>query len=296
MTPHVALVGLVSALLLGTPQAPPICDGLVQCGNVAVTAQPGRFEAAAARSDVVPGRASASPAVAGAGRWTTVNERMVPTCSGNAAGASDGMCVAAVSSCPMPLVRFWVWHQQVSWERAADGGVTSSQGPWVQEPGSYCLGADDPGVPDYARAVALVQAGFRQLPLPRAQVQVAPAPDTLVRLPTAFYAGGPQSFSQTVTPVPGVSVTVSARPTAWTWEWGDGTSSTVGTAGVAGRPVVSHVYERVGSVAARVSVSWTGTFMLPGSSQVFDIPTPAVVTSDPMVVQVRAARTELVAR
>ena len=41
---------------------------------------------------------------------------------------------------------------------------------------------------------------------------------------------------------------------------------------------------------------WTGSFTLPGSTEVFTIRTPATVTSPPVTVQVREARTQLVAQ
>jgi hypothetical protein len=262
-----------------------------------VTTKPGGFEAAGAVSEKVPGRDKATPGgqAARLSAWTTVAEKMAPTCSGNSRQGGDTLCGAAVYTCPPAQVRFWIWHQEVRWARAADGTVTHIDGPWVQEPGSYCLGPDDPGVPDYAKAIALVQAGFQNLPLPRAKVQVAPAPQTLVHVPTAFYAGGAQTFTQTVTPVPGIRVTVTAKPTSWTWTWGDGTTGTFDTPGEPSKPVVSHTYGRTGTLTARVAVSWEGSFTLAGSDQVLDIPTPAVVSSDPVPVQVGQARTQLVA-
>jgi hypothetical protein len=125
-------------------------------------------------------------------------------------------------------------------------------------------------------------------------VQVAPAPTSLVNVPTAFYAGGAQTFSQTVTPVPGISVTVTARPTSWTWHWGDGSSDTFATPGEPRRPVVAHTYTDAADHGTWVEVSWKGSFTIAGSAEVFDIPTPAVVRSGTVTVQVREARTQLV--
>ncbi len=234
------------------------------------------------------------PANPGPATWRTIEEQMTPTCHGNAReNGADALCAAAFS-CDEGLIRWWVWQRVTTHTRDAEGNVRSDPGEWEQLPGSYCLGSDDPGVPDYGRAISLVQRGFRDLPLPKADIEVAPAPTSLVHVPTAFYAGGAQTFSQTVTPVPGISVTVTAKPTSWTWHWGDGTSRTFTTPGEPRKPVVSHPYAQARDHAAYVEVSWKGSFTIGGSSQVFDIPTPAVVTSDPVTVQVREARTQLV--
>jgi hypothetical protein len=45
-----------------------------------------------------------------------------------------------------------------------------------------------------------------------------------------------------------------------------------------------------------VRVTWTGTFTVEGSTEVFDIQTPVFVESPQTVVAVRQARTELVSR
>lgn len=275
------------------------CGGSVQgCTKQAnVEGDADSFVANAIRNDVVPGRGS--PATHGEApdrtSWIELDEYMTPTCPFNGLHGADALCMAALVTCPAGQIRWWIWHEETRVTRNPDGTLSRDTTPWRRLPGSYCLGSDDPGVPDYGRAVALIQQGFQDLPLPVADVQVDPAPTSLVNIPTAFFAGGAQTFSQTVTPVPGISVTVNARPTQWEWFWGDGTSQTFTTAGVPKRPVVSHVYREATDRSAYVRVTWTGTFSIAGSSEVFDIATPAVVDSAPVTVQVREARTQLVA-
>ena len=253
-------------------------------------------------SDPVEPRKRARPEPPGPGRWTVVEESMSPTCFGNQReGGADALCNAAFT-CGEGRIRFWIWHRVTTYERDAEGNV--SQDPPVppaappqyeQLSGTFCLGGDDPGVPDYARAIEQVQRGFRNLPLPKAAIDVAPAPTSLVNVPTAFYAGGEQTFTQTVTPVPGISITVTAKPTAWRWTWGDGSpQQTFSTPGVPRRPVVAHTYDTARDYTASVEVLWRGQFTLFG--QTYDIPAPAVITSPPVTVQVREARTELVDR
>lgn len=58
----------------------------------------------------------------------------------------------------------------------------------------------------------------------------------------------------------------------------------------------SHLYRKAGRDPVGVTTIWTGTFTLPGSTEVFTIRTPAPVPSLPVTVQVREARTQLVAQ
>jgi hypothetical protein len=290
-------VAVVFALLPSTgAQASHDCVEFFDCG-VHVTPGKGSFDVGAVKSDTVPGRGTPGTHGKAPGRttWIELEEDMAPTCLGNTRTGGDALCPAALTTCPPGQLRWWVWHRETRVTLDPNGGdPTRDVGPWQQEPGSFCLGNDDPGVPDYGRAISIIQQGFRNLPLPVADVQVDPAPTTLVNIPTAFYAGGAQTFTQTVTPVPGISVTVNAKPTTWTWFWGDGTSQAFTTAGAPKRPEVSHVYAEARDHSAYVEVIWTGTFSIAGSSQVFDIATPATVTSPPVAVQVREARAELV--
>ncbi|HWH28564.1 MAG TPA: PKD domain-containing protein [Mycobacteriales bacterium] len=267
-------------------------------GCISGETKPGVIRVGGSKSEHVPGRDRATPGgeASGLDRWTVVDEEMAPACGANARDGTVALCPAALS-CPPGQIRYWVWQEARTYVRGPGGTAQlESTTGWEQLNGSYCLGPDDPGVPDYGRAIALVIAGFQDLPLPVADVVVAPAPTSLVHVATAFYAGGEQTFTQTVTPVPGVTVTVTANPVEWTWHWGDGTTDTYDTPGVPRRPVVSHVYQAARDHTATVDVSWQGSFTIAGSAQVIDIPEPAVVSSGPVVVQVREARTQLVDR
>ena len=124
-------------------------------------------------------------------------------------------------------------------------------------------------------------------------MQADPAPTSLVNIPTAFFAGGEQSATFTPT-ILDTTVTINATPTQWVWTWGDGTSSTTTTPGVPKRPVVAHEYTQARDHQVSVATTWTGTFSVAGSDEVFAIRTPAVVQSPPVIVQVREARTQLV--
>jgi hypothetical protein len=208
----------------------------------------------------------------------------------------DALCPAAFSCPALDQMRWWIWQRETEWTRDEAGVVAPPVvGEWRQLPGSYCLGDDDPGVPTIGHVIAQVQTGFQDLPLPVAALQVDPAPTSLVNVPTAFFAGGAQSatFSPTIL---GTTVTINAKPTQWDWTWGDGTSATTTTPGVPKRPVVSKEYRQARDYSVSVATTWTGTFTVAGSSEVFPIRTPAVVQSAPVTVQVREARTQLVDR
>ena len=286
------LLSLASPAIANSVSPPDQICGTKGCGGAATEGD--TIRVGGTSKDLEPYRDRATPGGGGTSvrEWVEVEEFMTPACGANGLFGGDALCMAAIASCPVGEIRFWVWQRVVRHQLDEDPPVL--EGEWERLPGSYCLGADDPGVPDYGRAIARVQSGFQDLPLPRAAVEVAPAPTSLVQVPTAFFAGGAQSFEQTVTPVPGISVTVSARPTSWTWHWGDGTSGTFGTAGEPRRPVVAHTYRQVRDFSALVEVTWQGSFTIAGSSEVFDITTPAVVTSAPVTVQVREARSQLV--
>jgi hypothetical protein len=242
------------------------------------------------KSEQVPGRKP----IVGTTTWTQVEEAMAPTCAGNSRVDDSTTCAAAITSCPDGLVRFWVWHQVTTYTKTARGKVTSEvTTPWYQEAGSFCLGADDPGVPNIAKVIDLVRTQFASLPLQLDVPQAAPAPTTLVNIPTAFSAGSaaPQTFTPTLL---GTRVTVTATPVTWTWTWGDGTSEAFDRPGVPRQPDVTHRYLRAGDRTVTVQVEWRGTFRIGDDPTEYPITTPAYKRSAPVLVRVRTARSQLV--
>lgn len=264
------------------------------CAEVAGGA--GAFQAGGRQrvSDNVPGRgdpATSGPAP-GRNEYNRVEEAVAPACAGNNRESTD-ICAGATLSCPAEdQTRYWIWHRTT---RVVVDPPSETVGPWVQEPGSYCLGPDDPGVPTIGRVIAQVRTDFQSLPLPVFTVRTDPAPQTLVNVPTAFSAGSaePAVFQPTIL---GTQVTITAKPTRWDWTFGDGSSLTTTTPGTPQRPDVAHTYATAGERVSSVRVTWTGTFTLQGSAEVFDIQSPAFVQGPDTVVDVREARTELVSR
>jgi len=246
------------------------------------------------KSEQVPGRGRAedgpSPIKTS---WITVEEDMAPTCYTNVRGGDLALCGAAVNTCPDGLIRFWVWHRTTRWTKAADGTVTSMVDPWQQEQGTFCLGADDPGVPTIARVLDRIRSDFTSLPLRVQAPRADPAPTTLVNLDTAFSAGTaePQTFDPVLL---GTTVHVTAKPVRWTWTWGDGTSQSFARPGIPKQPDVTHTYTRAGDRTVTVVVEWRGTFRVGSDPTEYSIQTPAYVRSAPMTVRVRTARSQLV--
>ena len=239
-------------------------------------------------SATVPGRGNGSDGEApGRTEWVTREERIAPACSTNGLDGPDVLCATAVNTCPADdQIRYWVWHRVT--QHSLGPPRTRSVGEWEQEPGSYCLGVDDPGVPDIARVLAQMQTAFDNLPLPKFGTQISPAPRTLVNIPTRLSAGSVDAatFSPTLL---GIRVTITARPTAWRWTFGDGTT------GETSVPMTEHVYLKSERVGASVRVTWTGSFKVGSSPEVFPIRAPAFVQGPVSEVDVVQARAQLVA-
>ena len=249
------------------------------------------------QSDPVDGRGDPkNDYVKGKTTWLHVEEDAAPTCYGNTRTMSNTLCGAAVNSCPTGEIRFWIWHRTLRYTRQPDGTTTSEiASDWKQEPKTYCLGADDPGVPTIAKVVDKVQADFATLPLRREAVGSDPGPTSIVNIDTAFHAGTaqPQVFDPVLL---GVPVHVTATPSKWHWTWGDGTTGVTTTPGVPKRPVVTHRYTRVADVTVSVVVEWTGTFTVGGDPTSYPITTPALTRPQRADLRIRQARSQLVSR
>jgi hypothetical protein len=287
------LLLMLSTVLVATPASAQQAGGgdstdCISCTATAVSSG-GSIEVEVVRgtSEKVPGRGDGTYGEApGRTEWKTVEEYVTPACSSNSLYGNEALCMAAFT-CPADnLLRFWVWHRVTEWK--AGPPVEKQVGEWYQEPGSFCLGPDDPGITDIGRVIAQVQSGFQSLPLPTAAPQVSPAPETLVNIPTRLSAGSAEPVTLTTEPLAGIVVTVTATPVAWHWNFGDGSTQ------VTTVPDTEHTYLKAQRVDASVRVTWNGTFTLPGSGEVFPIRTPAYVQSEPTQVEVRQARSELV--
>jgi len=147
-----------------------------------------------------------------------------------------------------------------------------------------------PGVDPAVAIAALVDRDFQQVVVLKGVPEVSPRPDTLVNIPTIFTTSSPPSYDIPLTLL-GQSVVITATAKTWTWHFGDGQSQGTGAAGSQGR--VEHVYRQAESRGAYVVIEWSGTFTVNGGP-VQQVNGTATTTGDPVAVEVKQARTELV--
>lgn len=246
------------------------------------------------KSERVPGRGTVNDGYTdGKITWIQVEEEMAPTCAANTRTNQGGLCGPAINSCPDGLIRFWVWHQVTTFTKVGSTVTSAVTRPWYQEDGSFCLGADDPGVPNIAKVIDQVRTDFSSLPLRVPAPRADPAPRTLVNIHTAFSAGtsDPQTFDPVLL---GTTVHVTAKPVRWVWTWGDSTQDAFDRPGTPRQPDVTHRYTRSGDRRVSVVVEWRGTFRVGSDPTEYTISTPAFVTAPLMTVRVREARSQLV--
>jgi hypothetical protein len=279
-------VKLVAALLMSLLMPAASAGTCNQCDGTSAGGGEGTITVVHGVSDSVPGRGLGRPPVRPAHDYSFVNEYAAPTCGGNGMHDNGNLCVAALTSCPaLDQVRFWVWHQTVSVAVGPPEVVT--EGEWRQEPGSFCLGPDDPGVPSIVGVLAQAQDLFeervRQLGAPT--ISSVPGPRTLVHYPTSFTAGGTAPFGFGVT-VAGVHVQLSVAAVAYDWVFGDGSRAHTTL------PSTTHAYAAKGPVATRVDVTWSGSFTIDGSGEQFPIDPPAHTTGVPTELDVVEALAE----
>ena len=247
-------------------------------------------------SQTVPGRSPRPAHPGSAVNYAYVNEALTPSCAGNVRGGQDNVCGAAINTCPsIDQVRFWIWHQRVE-VSVVPPPTREAAGPWLQLPGTFCLGPDDPGVSTVGRVIAQVQDYFasQTLPLPRWSVRTDPGPRTLIRFPTSFSAGSVQP-RRIEAVILGTAVHITAVPTRWTWFFGDGTSVVTNEPGRPKTDDITHAYASLGRHVTRVVVQWQGTFRVGNAGQQYDLRQPATVTGPGSTVAVLQSRAELVA-
>jgi len=281
---------LVSGAWAGTPSQ----SGCSLCDQTAAEGGRGSIAVKHGVSDRVPGRGSATQGRrVGDGAeeeqdYSYVTERTAPTCLHNGLWENGSLCSFALHTCPaLDQVRFWVWHQTVTVDVRAGEPDVVTKSAWEQERGTYCLGPDDPGVPDIVRTLAAAQAAFEQRieQLPDPRTRSVPGPSTLVHYPTAFTASNAAPFSFAVT-VAGATVRLDVRPLRYDWELGDGSTARTTV------PRTSHTYSGTGSMTIGVTITWGGDFTVDGGSEAYPIDPPATTSGAHDQVVVLQARAE----
>ena len=291
-------MGVTSPLAAGAAVPPPSQNHLTPCTATRVTncvdvqGEASGFTPRAETSNPAENEKEASSGEAtpvGATSPLRVQTRYLLACSGNElAGGSDVQCTAAISTCPtLGDVRFWVYRRTVDTRVPGDNPAFVR----VTEPPFVCRSLETTlGVDPVLAIAALVDRDFQQVVVLKGVPEVSPRPDTLVNIPTIFTTSSPPSYDIPLTLL-GQSVVITATARTWTWHFGDGQSESTSEPGSKGR--VEHVYRQAESRGAHVVIEWTGTFTVNGGP-VQQVNGTATTTGDPVAVQVKQARTELV--
>lgn len=225
----------------------------------------------------------------GAGPWYEYDRIPAPYCGGNdGLVAPSQRCVAEISggvanrTCTdgtpalAPLYR-----RELDASRAPIG-------PWVQ--------IDNGGCPEDPPATVLVTASdFAALPLEPSPAHLQPGDGrAIVGMDLIMYTDPtPQVLDTTVL---GVPVTITATPTAYSWDQGDGQPPLVTTD--PGKPyphqTVARPYRRHGDYTVTLTTTWTGTYRINGTGPEHRIAGSATTTSDPFSINVVEIHTHLV--
>lgn len=135
---------------------------------------------------------------------------------------------------------------------------TAPWGDWVMVQDWSCPAGSTPVLTGY---------DFARLPLTPSPVTIQPAGGrTLVNIDTITYTSAdPQYLTTTVL---GITLEVRATPTAWTWDFGDGTPPLVRTTPGAPYPDhdTAHPYTTPGTHTITATTTWTGHYRPVGTT------------------------------
>ena len=211
--------------------------------------------------------------------------RFTPVCGGTLSDrrtGNFGACSTAAAACPAP-------GSTLVWRLTATVNADGTVGPWSNN-GTLCVGGNPPTTP----VPVFTVDDLRRLPLPKAKLNVQPPTGrTLVNVATNLYASSAsRTFDITLL---GTPVRVNARPVAWTWTYGDGTTRTFDSPGAPYPDLgTAHVWSDPGTYSVGLTTTWAATYSVAGGP---DLPVDgtAEVASPPATVTAVATRAELVA-
>ena len=174
----------------------------------------------------------------------------------------------------------------IIWRYDDDTGERTRVGTACLTPSEFrSLGAITP---------AMVRREMQRLEWPRAELEIQP-PDgqTLINFDTNFFTTNTRPATQTVVLL-GQRVTIEARPSKYTWHFGDGTTEATTTPGAAYPDLdVTHDYEEPGRVSPRVDTTYTGRYRVNGDAWQ-EIPGTLTVEGESVGLRVRSASPHLV--
>lgn len=164
--------------------------------------------------------------------------------------------------------------------------------------GTACLSADEePKVDDPPPIRVLVLKAFENLDWPASELAVQPpGGKTLVNLDTNFYTDNTDATNIPVTLVRS-DVVVTARPIAYEWHFGDGTSTTTTSPGAPYPDLdVAHVYETTDKVVVSVDTQYGDASFSVNGGPPQQIPSTIWIDGEDQDLQVVEALPQLVLR
>ncbi|MFS0699432.1 hypothetical protein AB6N24_05610 [Cellulomonas sp. 179-A 4D5 NHS] len=198
-----------------------------------------------------------------------------------------------------PLCGDGVAHLEALWRRNRDAPTSISWEPWTFVAPAIC---PQDVLPEFTAE------DFRRLPLtPSPVTPQPPNPHLLTGLGLVVHTtADPQDHPTTLL---GFPLTVRATPTEYTWDFGDGTRTTTTHPGTPyptghdhhpGDPVyphgvIGHPYPHLGTYTPTLTTTWTGQYLLAGTTDWRPIDGTATTTTALPTVTIHDATSHLVA-
>jgi PKD repeat protein len=105
---------------------------------------------------------------------------------------------------------------------------------------------------------------WAEVPVPLAVLVIDPATTGITQLPSWFWVkGGGGPISVTVE-MGAYTVTATASPVEYQWDFGDGTSAASSSAGTEAGPSVTHTYVDKGTYTVILGVEYAGSYTFAG--------------------------------
>jgi len=187
-------------------------------------------------------------------------------------------CAANLPACTAAKGGVAVW-----WYHSLRGKKTPV---WAFDSGPTCI-YDEKPIDVLKEIAARIEHEFKQLPVAPATIGSQPGPHTLRGNNTNFYANATeQTFNITLL---GQKVHITATPTTYTWNYGDGT--TLGPTPSHGAPLpddrigeqtkTSHAYTTTGKYTITLTTHYTGTYTV-NNGPTLPIPGQGNIPSPPL--------------